>query len=63
MQGLKVSCPFCGHANQIDPSAYNGVQELINLYDQCEHCRRVYGFDIEINYLTTSFDPKFANNN
>ena len=63
MRDVKVSCPFCGHANIIDLELYgnrDGPGDLIGLYDICEHCERVYAFDVELNYLTVSFDPKLS---
>ena len=57
MEKFKVSCPFCRHANELDKDMYNS-KHLINLYEICEKCERVYGFDVEIKYHTFAFDPK-----
>ena len=54
----KVNCHFCKKENTIDLSDY-GVWDHIGLYDKCGHCGKVYGFDVEIDFKTTPFDPKW----
>jgi len=66
MRTVKVSCPFCRNANQVDLEMY-GVgqnekkQELLDLYDICDYCGATYAFDVELNYIATAYDPRLAN--
>ena len=56
---LKASCPFCGHGNEIDLDFYSSNQDhMIGLHDVCDHCNKIYGFDVELKYLTHTYDAK-----
>lgn len=54
----KVSCFNCGHANEIDLAAY-GVDSHIGLYDKCDHCEKIYAFDVELIFKSVSYDAKW----
>lgn len=56
---FKVSCYFCDYSNELDLSRY-GPGNHIGLHDKCDECGEVYGFDVELEIQTTSFDPKWS---
>jgi len=58
-QFIKVSCFHCGHGNELDLSLYGQGVSHICLYDKCDHCKKIYAFDVEACFKTVSFDAKW----
>lgn len=57
MKEVKVSCWQCGHGNWVNLDKYAPEHEYIGLYSICMNCDQVYKFDVEIKYLSRSFNP------
>ncbi len=57
MSCASVTCFFCGKVNRVEIGNYTRDTDLRYM---CDNCGKVTGFDVEMQYVTVSFDPKFS---
>lgn len=51
----KVSCCFCRAANHV---SFDLTPTMVNFKANCGYCGRDFCYDVELRFLTQSFDPK-----
>ena len=51
---VKLSCPFCGAANDVDLNNYY-TEDYIGLMTICDKCDRTFGFDVETVHMSHTF--------
>lgn len=56
----EVACFNCETLHTIDLNKYD-QKHYFNLYERCAHCDYVFSFDVEIQYIATSFEAKHMN--
>ena len=51
----KVSCCFCGSANFV---SFDLQPNMVNFKAECERCGKKFCYDVELKFITQTFDPK-----
>lgn len=51
---VTAQCPNCEELNEINLNKYP-VGQRLGLFDVCDTCERVYGFDVEMTMIAISY--------